>query len=243
MIKQENRGMCPSRNRVIPMAKGDWILFLDADDMTAPNTLTLLEQAIETHPEADIHYGDFLACDDDGSNVRPYGSLEDISANPLKALLERNRLGILAALCRTSKIREVNGFDEGMPRSADWDLWIRLAAAGGKFHYLGETIATYRLTEGSASKQFMGMWRALRLIQSNHRALIESTGDRKKIERDHIELLFARDLRYVYGEDEGASWISRRINRTTKVLQLCKKDPNLIPHFMRRTFRKLLHSK
>lgn len=50
LFRQENAGVSVARNRALQEAKGDWILFLDGDDLLAPGLLSALQRAIDTTP-------------------------------------------------------------------------------------------------------------------------------------------------------------------------------------------------
>ena len=50
LFRQENAGVSVARNRALQEAKGDWILFLDGDDLLAPGLLSALQRAIDTAP-------------------------------------------------------------------------------------------------------------------------------------------------------------------------------------------------
>lgn len=54
VIHQENRGVSAARNRGLEEATGDWILFVDADDVVAPNWLSSVARLINENLEADV---------------------------------------------------------------------------------------------------------------------------------------------------------------------------------------------
>lgn len=50
LFRQENAGVSVARNRALQEAKGEWLLFLDGDDLLAPGLLSALQRAIDTTP-------------------------------------------------------------------------------------------------------------------------------------------------------------------------------------------------
>jgi glycosyltransferase involved in cell wall biosynthesis len=124
-------GQSRARNTGIEAARGEWIAFLDDDDLWSPDKLReQLDAAAAAHAEF-VYTGGVMVDEGRGGEV-----LSVMALFPPEGLLERllrmNAIpaGASTVIARSSVVREVGGFDENLVQFTDWDLWIRLAAHG-----------------------------------------------------------------------------------------------------------------
>jgi glycosyltransferase involved in cell wall biosynthesis len=125
----ERHGVARARNVGIGEAQGQWLAFVDDDDLWAPHKLKWqLEAAREAG--ADFAYGAAVVINEDHVIVR-YGSPPDPSELQ-RALLSRNVIpgGCSNVIAKTGLIRRIGGFDPRLAHLADRDVWIRLAHEG-----------------------------------------------------------------------------------------------------------------
>jgi len=129
-IDEQKVGPAILRNKLVAgLPPGiDWIAPLDDDDVIFPNHLQLLAAQSEN---ADVVY----------SPPSKYGSGSIHAFNP-KELPGRNHIG-MTSLIRRSMFEKVNGFWD-KARFEDWDLWLRILKAGGRFVYVPTPTWTYR---------------------------------------------------------------------------------------------------
>ena len=124
-IRQENAGPAAARNVGIAAARGDWIAFLDADDLWLPGKLRTQFTEILQRPNAGFSFTDARISYSSGEEQE----LEcDTGDSPLPyRLLKGNVLATPAVVVRRECLQESERFDTSLRTGEDWDLWLRLA--------------------------------------------------------------------------------------------------------------------
>jgi glycosyltransferase involved in cell wall biosynthesis len=148
LMMNDAAGVSAARNLGARRARGDWLIFLDADDRLRPDAVTTLLAAAEAAPHAILVYGDYNTIDSAG---RPIGRRDLLkgrrkpSGNVLERLASGNFIvngGIM--LVRTDAFRATGGFDVSLQYCEDWHCWCRLAALG-EFAFVPKLLLDYRL--------------------------------------------------------------------------------------------------
>ncbi|MGB5896888.1 MAG: glycosyltransferase [Geitlerinemataceae cyanobacterium] len=150
LFSYPNGGQAASRNRGIERASGEYFSFLDADDLWTPDKLETQLKALEENPEAGVAYSWVDYINESNQYVRSGGRLEvngDAYAHLLLTNFLENGSNLLV---RRSAIEKVGNFEETLPPSEDWDLWLRLAA---DYNYVcvPHTQIQYRISSTSQS--------------------------------------------------------------------------------------------
>jgi glycosyltransferase involved in cell wall biosynthesis len=122
-------GVARARNDGIDAARGEWLAFLDDDDLWAPSKLGSQLDALARDPRAEWSVGGAVSVDEQFRLLRfddapPSGRIgpEMLKSNCIPG-------GASGVMARAELVRRVGGFDTGLSTCADWDLWIRLAFA------------------------------------------------------------------------------------------------------------------
>ena len=151
--KQENAGQGAARNAGIGAACGGAVAFLDQDDLWLPDKLA---RQLPLLDDTNVVYSDTYILRDGGSSREERFSdhLEGWSVPAtLESLIVGNTISVLTALLSRRLALEHGGFtsDPALQGVDDYDLWLRLAAAGVTFSYVPEPLAVYRVHSAAMS--------------------------------------------------------------------------------------------
>jgi glycosyltransferase involved in cell wall biosynthesis len=128
-IRQPNRGLCEARNAGIRESKGDYLVFLDADDRLKPRAIEAGLRALVQRPDCAMTIGDHMFITAGGGYLA--NSTKECPAHShFEALLKSNFIEMIASvLFRRSVFDEVGGFDATLRVAEDYELYLRIARA------------------------------------------------------------------------------------------------------------------
>lgn len=145
VVFQENKGLGGARNTGIQLAKGRYLLPLDADNRIYPAYMTQAIAILDAQPDVAVVYGNANYIGDKVGTFYP---------GPFN--LQRLMIGNFIDACavvRKSVVDDLGGYDNmKIMGYEDWDLWLRIAFAGHRFQYVNEVLFDYRVTQHSMMK-------------------------------------------------------------------------------------------
>lgn len=133
LINIENVGAAAARNIGLQRATGDYIKFLDADDVLLANSIDLQMKDVECADLNEIAFG-YWEVWRKGGAIKVHYPRDQISTQNVFDLL-RNNILTGAPLFPVEALREVGGFDEKLSSRQEWNLCIRLVMAGFTFRF------------------------------------------------------------------------------------------------------------
>lgn len=150
-VYQPNRGESAARNQGIRLAAGDYLLFLDSDDLLLPDALEKQVTCLDAHPEVGLVHGGYVKFDNAGNDLGYRNTTRFSGWIYPRILLEWEILmAVPTVMVRAALLRETGGFDESMRQAADLDMWRRLARRT-RFQALPDVLARIRSHQGSVS--------------------------------------------------------------------------------------------
>ena len=142
VLNQENQGLSKTRNNGIELAKGKYILPLDADNKIRHNYISKSIELIDNQLDIDICYGN-------KQHFENENKLVNVPDFDFPLLCNKNYIDA-CAVYRKAIWEKVNGYDIYMKLGyEDWDFWLRCALQGAKFYHLNEVTFDYRVRSNS----------------------------------------------------------------------------------------------
>lgn len=186
LISQVNQGLAKTRNTGIKESEGEYLAFLDADDLWDTTKLAKQAAVLDNQPEVGLVYSWVTYIDSQGQSsgrtVCPKSQGDVWQEIVTRNLIECGSVPMVRRSC----LESVGVFDEELSKlnvGEDWDMWIRIAARYS-FQVIPEALVYYRQLPGSASKNY-------ELVAKSFRAVIE-----KAFADAPLELLPIRNKSY-----------------------------------------------
>ena len=178
VIEQRNGGVADARNAGWRASSGDWIAFLDHDDVWYPDKLErLLGAATPTgRSAAGVVYARWRAVDERGEPLPDAAQLTRQkwwrgARGTVFGWLFGWRCPIVSMsvpIVRRELLERIGGFDPACVPCDDWDLWLRLARVC-QFEFADQTLVDYRCYAAQQSRDERGALRAARRALGKHR--------------------------------------------------------------------------
>jgi len=124
-IFQPHRGVSAARNHGIRLARGEWIAFLDSDDLWLPGKLEAQMAFLEAHPHLRICQTEEIWMRN-GKRLNPKNYHRKPRGDCFPLLLERCLISPSAVVIHRDLFSQVGCFDESLPACEDYDLWLRI---------------------------------------------------------------------------------------------------------------------
>jgi glycosyltransferase involved in cell wall biosynthesis len=147
LIRHAVNGESNGRNTGIDVARGQFLNFLDHDDLMLPTKIERQMAMMKAHPEFGLVHCGFYHIDKEGNCIKAFTNLPE--GDVRRELVQDCFLWSGAPLIRRECIKQVGGFD-GTVWCEDYEMWLRIALAGYRFGCIQEPLGAYRILLDSA---------------------------------------------------------------------------------------------
>ena len=155
LISQANQGVSIARNTAVMNARGEYVAFVDADDLWKPTKLEQQIHCLDDNPEVALVHTWMLLIDEEGKSTGRVMK-STLEGDALQKIIERNSIACSSVMIRRSCFENVGIFDCNLKSIEDWDMWIRIA-----LHYplalIKEPLTYHRKLGNSLSKNWLVM--------------------------------------------------------------------------------------
>ena len=198
LIGQPNTGVSSARNKALSRARGEWIAFLDGDDVWLPAKLDRQMELSRQDPKANYLFANFYFWD--GRNDLQIGLEQhralpegDVSHDLVFNVSHACPARMSTAVVRREMLLAAGAFDSQFSTSEDWDLLLRMAEHGLRVRGTREPLVRYRRWKGNITNQ------KLRIVESNVRVLEKNA---QMTRRPELRPLYKRSLALAQSERE-----------------------------------------
>jgi len=170
-VRQENRGANAARNHGIDEAAGEYIDFLDSDDLWLPNKLQVEASELEKFPDR-VLFSNSLRDRGVGRLLRRRPQAMSSDCDVANYLFIQHQFIQTPTLCLKREAAAAVRWDEELRARQDFDFCLRLRAHGYLFHFIDEPLVIWRdVTDAGRTSHAGGLAASLHFLEKNQRLM------------------------------------------------------------------------
>jgi len=183
ILINSHEGAAAARNRGIEAANGDWISFLDSDDLWFKKKLSMVADYILQNEVDVICHSSIEKSSEKEILVKRY-DFHNYKVSPFLSLYRSNSLGTSAVTVKKNLLVEAELFDKSLPAAHDYDLWLRMAMISNiKIGFIKEPLTHYITRKGNISSNIEKRLECLLTIGEKYYKDLKKSSNFPRIER------------------------------------------------------------
>jgi len=159
-IRQDNRGLSAARNTGLAVARGEFLVFLDADDILGPGVLASQRAFLQSRPQTGLTVcrSFFFETLDEHNVPLKRGQWHLFRSDLDVHLCHFNIAPPHAFMLRSQVCEKTRSFDDSLKACEDHDFWFRASLAGYSPEANSDGLVFYRRHAGSMSRNLINQW-------------------------------------------------------------------------------------
>jgi glycosyltransferase involved in cell wall biosynthesis len=210
-LYQANQGIAVARNAGIAASKGDYVVFLDADDKLLPGALETGVNCLREHPECVFVSGHQEVISQNG--LFPTPPIVCVEENHYRALLDYNYICTVGQVMFRRSVFAATGFDTSVPGCDDIELYLRITKEYPVYCH-DRMVVQHRIHGSNTSRNKLMMLRSSSRLYQRHLASVRGNPELEALCRQGIEYCrkFLRiELKRQRRDRLKSSWLGQRL--------------------------------
>ncbi len=150
---KENGGDASARNKIIDLAEGDYITFIDSDDVLFPYSIKHLYEKIIVNGGNCISYGNYIRIDENGEKIG-YTKKKLYSGNITEYLFKNIFVNSCGSMFPLNAVKDTEGFTENLVVCSDYKKWLELSLQYKFYHLEGPSFLRRRHSSNISVVEF-----------------------------------------------------------------------------------------
>lgn len=171
-VYQKNAGLSAARNNGLSYSKGDFLLFLDADDWLYPEALAIQVDYLLKDPDLYFVSGSHMKIFEDENKFFQNAAYE-VDEKSFQIILKHHYISHPAAVLFRRKVFEMYKFDCHLKACQDFDLYLTIARNHKVIHH-SQLISAYRLHSSNMSANHAFMLDEILRVMEKHKKFLQS---------------------------------------------------------------------
>jgi len=186
ILINSHEGAAAARNRGIEAANGDWISFLDSDDLWFKEKLSVVADYILRNEVDVICHSTIEKSNEKEILIKRY-KFYNPNVSPFLSLYRSNAIGTSAVTVKKNLLVEAGLFDKSLPAAHDYDLWLRVAMIPNiRIGFIREPLVYYITRQGNISSNVEQRLQCLLKIEKKYYKVLKRLSKFPWIERAHF---------------------------------------------------------